>query len=344
MIPDLLDIQLQHSLNGRFDKGWECIQRLEKERFWCNRVKFNAGWYHLRNGNLKKGMELINQGRFENVFGSGHIGSPMPIYDGRPLNHENVLLHLEGGFGDEVIGFRYAKEIKKRGGNPIVICHKYLHSLLKYNHEQTVLRHNNALLIPHSYWMPGMASELILGYENWNEIPSDKYIEINPVKIEDIPLFKTDKVKVGIKWSGNPQFEHEQHRIFPFDLFYNAVNNEKVQLYSLQIEHDLDLPDNIIDLKSIIKTWEDTAAIVNDMDLIISSCTGLAHLAAAMGKMTWIIVPILSYYVWAYPREKDQYGELTWYYDSARLFRQEKYGTWEEPMNNIKNSLEEFLK
>ena len=77
------------------------------------------------------------------------------------------------------------------------------------------------------------------------------------------------------------------------------------------------------------------------MDLVISSCTSVAHASAALGKPTWIVIPILGYYIWAYQLGKDEIsqGEYTSYYENTRVFRQEKYGKWEEPFENIKKGL-----
>jgi hypothetical protein len=263
----------------------------------------------------------------------------MPIYDGRKLNGDNVIFHCEGGFGDEISGIRFCKEIKNRGGNCLVICHPQMKSIFERVDGviQVLDRNPMSLQTPHSFWVPAMASELILGYE-FNTIPSKPYIF--PAS-KGFRVSNGSKLKVGIKWSGNPEFEHEQHRIFPPELMFESLKNDHIQLYSLQIEHNLDLPKHIFDLKPYIKSWEDTCDIIDHLDLIVTSCTGVAHLAAAMGKPTWIVVPILSYYVWACPKDDDN---STWYYDSAILFRQTKHGSWIEPFKKIKKSLEGLLK
>jgi len=71
--------------------------------------------------------------------------------------------------------------------------------------------------------------------------------------------------------------------------------------------------------------------------LVITSCTSIAHLAGAMGVETWVIVPILPYYLWALPTN------TTPHYDSVTLFRQEKYGCWEAPFMKIKSELNHVI-
>jgi sulfotransferase len=105
-------------------------------------------------------------------------------------------------------------------------------------------------------------------------------------------------------------------------------------VYSLQRDSDIrDLPESVVDLQNQIVTWDDTAAAIANLDLVITSCTSVAHLAAAMGKETWIIVPILPYHVWALP------GERSPWYDSVRLFRQEVFGNWDAPLQKVKAEL-----
>jgi ADP-heptose:LPS heptosyltransferase len=70
------------------------------------------------------------------------------------------------------------------------------------------------------------------------------------------------------------------------------------------------------------------------MDLVITSCTSVAHMAAALGKETWILVPIMPYYTWAID------GDRSAWYDNVRLFRQTKYGDWSETMEQIKQALQ----
>ena len=349
---DKLTEQLECSLHGDFEQGWKLVQELEKERPGCNRCAFNRGWYVLRLGQLNRGMELISRGRFEHVFGSPHIGTPKPIYDGRKLlNNEFVVLHLEGGLGDEMIGVRFAKEIVKLGGRCVLSCHPSLMSLFSRVEGVTAIVNSKAAsLTYHEFWVPAMSAEYAMGYE-YDTLPNKPYIRADEKYVTKFKeIINTNKFKIGIRYVGNPMFEHEQHRLFPEELMFNLFTGleDKIQVYSLQkdLADKKKLPNNIIDLEPHLKTWEDTAGAIENLDLVISSCTSIAHLSAAMGKMTFIVVPILSYYVWAYQLEKDliSQGEFTSYYKSVRLFRQTEYGTWNEPFENVKKGLENILR
>ena len=88
-------------------------------------------------------------------------------------------------------------------------------------------------------------------------------------------------------------------------------------------------------LEPKLKNWEDTAAYLKAMDIVITSCTSVAHMSAALGVETWVITPVLPYYLWAVP------GNKSAWYNSVTLFRQEKYGDWSAPLDAVKQALEQ---
>lgn len=312
----LLDTQVEVGIHGDFEKGWLIAQQLEKETPDCQRAAFNRGWYFLQRGNLLEGHKLLDQGRFQNVFGNGHIGSEKPIW-----NKEQgiVLLNLEGGLGDQINGYRWAFDLKERGNRVVISCSPELASMFAENFP--VVGHNAACSVYHDYWLPSMSAIVPLEYE-YKDLKGTPYIE------------RTDDVipgRIGVRWSGNPKFEHEQHRFFPADLMFDAVKG--YDCVSLQRDKDTELKPKWME-QAPLDDWETTRKSISQCELVITSCTSVAHLAAAMGVETWIVVPVLSYYLWALP------GDVTPYYDSVTLFRQQEYGSWKEPFTKIKEQLQ----
>lgn len=354
---DKLDQQLQYSIHGEFDLGWKLVQELEKERPYCNRCAFNRGWYVLAQGKLREGMELIARGRFENVFGSPPLRTYKPIFNIRDLNHKLedkfVLLNLEGGFGDEIIGFRFVNEISRLGGKAIVAAHPKLMSLFSSQKNVSgLVSFEAARAVYHDFWIPSMSAELCFD-NTFETLPNKPYIEAKTEFVEKFKkIIKKDTFNIGIRWIGLPDFEHEQFRRFPdhllFDIVNNYKNNKNIKFYSLQkdLADKNNLPKHIIDLDSCLETWDDTSGAIANLDLVISSCTSVPHLSGAMGIPTWVIVPILPYYIWAYRLKEDPIsrGEYTSYYRNHRLFRQEKFGQWREPFEKIKIGLNNLLK
>jgi hypothetical protein len=210
---------------------------------------------------------------------------------------------------------------------------------------------NAANLTYHDFWIPSMNAETCFD-NTFENLPNEPYLE---AKSEYINKFKKiidpNTFNIGIRYAGLPDFEHEQFRRFPDYLLFNIVNkykdNKKIKFYSLQrdLADKSSLPKQVIDLEQYLDTWDNTAGIIHNLDHVISSCTSVAHLSAAMGTLTWIIVPVLPYYVWANKKELDKFGgEYTWYHKTARLFRQTKFGDWIETFEKLEISLDKLLK
>ena len=355
---DLLNLQLAAGLRGDFKEGWRLAKILEEERPGDARCAFNRGWYEMMHGDLQKGMELMDLGRTISVFGSEMLpeGAP-PMWPGsrakltagqgqpRDLEGKTVLLRGEGGFGDEMIHVRFARDLAARGARVVVSCHKGLMSLFsRVEGVSSVIPHHLIQNTHFDYWVPGMSAARWLGH-TFETLPGGKYLSADPEYIKKWQqIFSPSTslgttLRVGIRWSGNPKFEHEQHRRFPAEPLIELAKTPGVTVYSLQRDGDIrDLPPEVVDLQHELETWEDTAAAMHHLDLVITSCTATAHLAAALGKETWIILPILPYYVWALP------GERSPWYKTVRLFRQDVFGEWDATLSRVQEEFTRLVK
>jgi hypothetical protein len=108
-------------------------------------------------------------------------------------------------------------------------------------------------------------------------------------------------------------------------------------IYSFHIDEDIDDP-RIVSLKDKIKTWDDTFDYLDQMDIVVSSCTSLIHAAGVMEKKSVVLVPILNYYTWAEPTINTH-----WYADNLTIFRQKEYDNWNAPLNELRNYFEKSL-
>ena len=307
---DVLDFQVEAAVRGEFEAAEAMCKTIQQLRPLDDRAAFNRGWYALRHGNLKEGFELLDRGRNEEVFGNPNPSS-MPKYDGRPLNGEVVLLALEGGRGDQIHAARWAREIVSRGGVCVVACMAELAPLMMLvDGISAVVESRAAGGVYHDYHVLGMS-----GYLSFLTVNNAPYIPCKPVKSSG---------KTGLRWAGNPKFEHEQHRIFNPEALFKLPG----ELVSLQRDIAIDnIPDHV--QKPCLDTWLHTKSVIEGLDKVITSCTSVAHLSAAMGKETWIISPVLPYYLWA-----DGKDSSIWY-RNVRLFRQEKFGEWEDVLNRV---------
>jgi hypothetical protein len=234
---------------------------------------------------------------------------------------------LEGGLGDQIHQVRYAKMIADRGCKVIVSCSGPLASLfVGVEGVSSVIQHEAVFGIYHDSWVAGMSAAVPLGLE-LADLPGAPYIS-KPVVI------KGRKKRIGLRWQGNSKFEHEHHKRFPYELMFDAVKDSDYEFISLQRDEGAEATPPWV--KQVpLNTWEDTRAAAASCDLVISSCTSVSHIAAAMGVETWVVTPIMPYFLYALD------GDKTPYYDSMRLFRQEVFGDWSAPFEQIKARLGE---
>ncbi len=313
-----LDLQLQCVLDGDFNQAWAIAEELEQETPHCNRAAFNRGWHLLRRGEFLEGYKYLDRGRLSNVFADRHPGTYSPVWNGAP--NRTVMLRLEGGYGDNIHGLRFVEDIVAAGSKAIVSCPPSLAPIANQLDGVSAICQPEALCgVYHDAWLPSMSSPFYLGHTQATGKP---YI---PRPHEAV------KGRIGLRWAGNPEFEHAQQRRFPLEPFFDTVKSmAKGDVVSLQRDLETEAkPDWVQDVK--LDSWLDTQNEIAKCERVITSCTAVAHLAGAMGVETYILIPQVCYYLWAVP------GMNTDHYDSVKLFRQKKRGDdWAEPFEAIK--------
>ena len=311
-IDRLLNLQLNAGIAGQFEMGQNLADQLKELDPDDCRASFNRGWYELRKGNLQEGHRLMDEGRKIQIFGNNHNGIKIPMWDGK--TEGRILLALEGGLGDQIHGLRFAKQIKPT----VISCSKELWPLIDMDVQLVTSEAHRYIDV--DFFVPSMSAVHILGLE-YKDLDGKPYIKRTA---------ETIKGRIGVCWSGNPKFEHEQHRAFPPKLMFDVVKD--LDCVSLQRDEDSELKPEWMP-QANLHNWGATRKSISECELVITSCTSIAHLAGAMGIKTWIVVPILSYYLWALPTK------TTPYYDSVKLFRQEDYGYWQKPFTEIGKEL-----
>ena len=343
-----LDLNLALTHQGRFEESLDLLQYLggkipphEKDYY---AVQFNMGWHLIRQGDFKKGFHLLTQGRNIEIWGNRHsLPEENLLKPGQSLKGQTILLKGEGGIGDEIINARFAQTIKERGGKPVWAGMPALMTLFqRIPGMSQVLNMKETGTIHYHAWAPAMDLPRLIGLD-LNEIPSKPYIFPDPQYINkwQKKLKQVEALKIGLRWRGNPRYETDLMRSVPFLLLEQLQNIPGLSLYSLQRDDGADerpLNSPVADWGSGLETWEDTAGAIANMDLIITSCTSVAHLAAAMGKPTWIFCPLVCYYIWCSP------GESSPWYSHVRLFRQTTRGSWQEPFDQISRRLREMTR
>ena len=318
-----LDLQLTASRMGNFAEGWRLAQKIEKEEPNNHRAAFNRGWYLLRQGEIQKGYQLMDRGRIAGVFGDAAPNSPTQPWDGKTKG--TVLLYLEGGLGDQIHQVRYAKSIAERGCKVVVSCSGPLVTLFtNVEGVSAVVQHEGCFAVYHEFYVQGMSAIVPLGFE-LEDLTGEAYI----TKPKTIKGFRK---RIGLRWQGQSMFEHEHHKKFPYELMFNAVKGVDADFISLQRDEAVEECPPWVE-RVPLDTWEDTRQATASCDLVISSCTSVSHLAAAMGVETWVVTPVMPYFFYA------QEGDTCPYYDTLKLMRQETFGDWKAPFALIKKAL-----
>ena len=289
------------------------------------RVNFNLGTYDLANGNFKEGLShVLLDGRKLNIWFEFKYPQEQ-FWDGNIQPGKTVVLCAEGGIGDEIISVRFMRHLKAAGMNPIWQTNrKDIINLFNRNGFKTIQELKN--IPPNWLWTYSMATPTYLNVSEddlWNG-PYLKPLNQSPI----LP----GKKKLGIKTMGNPKYDQDLHRTIPWNETIECIP-EDYEIYSFHIDEDFNHP-RVTNLKDKIKSWEDTLDYIDQMDVIVSSCSSLIHAAGSIGKKSYVLVPILNYYVWARP---DYHTK--WYDESLTILRQQEYDNWNAPLNELKNLL-----
>jgi hypothetical protein len=252
-----------------------------------------------------------------------------------------VLLNLEGGLGDQIISVRFAKSYLQRGARSVVVvCDSDLVDL--FNRVEGVTcaidYAQDLSTVEHDFWVPGFSAGWMIGHE-FRDLPNDTYLiaDLNR-RVSWRQHLSSNKKKIGIRWAGSPKFVDDHLRTIPPDFLFDLDRYEELEVYSLQRDHgSVRVPAGVVDLGPELVTIEDTAAAIAELDLVVTSCTSVAHLSAALGKETWVVAPLNPYHVWATAAPN---LAATPYYKSVEIFRQERLGRWQEPLQKLHRRLE----
>jgi len=259
-----------------------------------------------------------------------------PLWDGSFLDGRTIFLYAEQGLGDVIQFIRYAPLVKERGGTVVFAAHLALGRLLQSCAGIDRLMIEGEELPPFDVQAPLLSLPGIFR-TTLSTIPAKvPYLAADAKLVQrwGQELGAAGVFKVGIAWQGAPGFPGDRLRSIPLKSFAPLGRVSGVQFYSLQKHHGLDqLPEvagrlPLTDLSSRLDIdsgpFMDTAAVMRNLDLVITSDTAIAHLAGALAVPVWMAVPAAPDWRWLLKRE-----DSPWY-PTMRLFRQQRPGEWED--------------
>lgn len=290
------------------------------------------------------------------VLSKGDYQEGFKLYEHRPImteevyhldNHrrwngasnlagKRIMVMWEQGFGDEIQFIRYLPALKQKGAYVIYCTRKELLSLFKQMSciDEVVTKP----VTNYDAWVPLLSLPTIFN-TTLKTIPKTvPYINVNNIGGISRNSVINSKFNVGIVWRSSAVNFYGIERNCSFRYLEPLFSLEKVQFYSLQIDDSPASGSNVIDLAGSIQDFADTAAIIHQLDLVVTVDTSVAHLAGAMGKPTWTLLPYVADWRWLLKR-----SDTPWY-PSMRLFRQQKPGDWCSVIKSVKQELIQLLR
>ncbi|MGA3066479.1 MAG: tetratricopeptide repeat protein [Tepidisphaeraceae bacterium] len=258
-----------------------------------------------------------------------------PQWQGQDPAGKTILLFAEGGFGDAIQFIRLAPEVARRGAKIILECQPELIRLLApVPGIYSIIRRGDPLP-PFDWQIPLQGLPMALGIR-LETIPSQTPYLSPPRELSAhwrVRLASDASFKIGLVWAGSER----RDRSHQLELFKPLANIAGTRFFSLQKgpESSQRPPPgmNWADFTSELRDFADTAALLQQMDLLITVDTAAAHLAGALGKPVWVLIPRRADFRWLRGR-----GDSPWY-PTMRLFLQDKLGDWESPIAQIAAAL-----
>lgn len=340
----LLDYSAALFACNRKKESYDIVKELEKD-LWkfdsrtADSILFNKGVHLIAEGDFKAGMDHLAIGRNLNVFGSySKVTDGLPQWSGKPEPDKHVLFVAEGGIGDEIINIRFVKKVAAMGMKVSLLTVHGVSSIYDHLPFEKKITQKEYKKSEYDMWTPMMDLPHTLSLD-FGDLWDGPYLQAKPEFIEKHKL--NGKFKVGLRWSGNPRYDHELHRTVNLSSVIGAMpEGNDWSLYSIQRDvgmEQLEQNPSVVDLSSQLETFEDLLGVIHNLDLVITSCTSVAHAACAMGKKTIIMIPIMEYYTWAEGKPTSSF-----YGDNLRLIRQVTPETWQEAYDELKLVLKDI--
>jgi ADP-heptose:LPS heptosyltransferase len=323
---------------GRVDESVGCLARALALNPNNRRARVELAIAMLMRGELEQGFaEYETRKRLPDTPAPDF---KQPPWDGGSLEGKRILLYPEQGLSDVLLFVRFARELKKRGATVLVLCQALLKELLgSLEYVDRVVAegeqlpdfdlHASMVSLPHLCKVDFASVAESTGYI---KAPDDSRIKLGR-------LAKA-KLRIGIYWAAMPGQPLDRQRSAPFQHFLALAGDPELLVFSLQGGvHQKDIQQFgagglVHDVGRGIFDFAEAATALGQLDLLVSIDAPIAHLGAAMGMPTWVLLPSAADWRWMLG------GYAAPWYPSARLFRQPTPGDWTAVFEQVRAELE----
>jgi hypothetical protein len=262
------------------------------------------------------------------------------------IEGKTILVHVDEGLGDTIHFVRYVPMVAARGARVILVVADAVYPLLSgITGASQCLPLSAGVPLGFDMHCPIGSLPLAFG-TRLDTIPSEVSYLPSPaeakVRAWEDRLGPHDRLRVGLVWSGNPAHKNDHNRSLPLQTL-SCILDADATFVSLQKDSKADDKaflherTDIVDLTEHLTDFSETAALVSCLDLVITVDTSVAHLAAALGRPTWILLPYVPDYRWLLDRD-----DSPWY-PTARLFRQTETRDYADVLDRVRTALQTLI-
>ena len=305
-------------------------------------VNFNLGTYDMEAGDFLKGLSgfMLNVQKLDLWFSAKKL--PFTFWDGGIFPGRTLIMFMEGGgIGDEFITIRFMDNLKALGFDPVYYTtRKDLCNIFNRCGFKSITSLEG--IPPDSLWTYAAQTPIWLEMGPEQMMRNDSYLYPAPEFVDKWAFMnESKKLKIGLRWQGNAKNERDLHRKVPMDdimtMLLDLFKDQEIEFYSLQIgdgeEETANYP-QLIDISDKVTSYNDTLALLKNLDYVITSCTSVLHASAIVGTKTLGLIPISAYFTWLHPVPDNK---SIYYGDNLRVFKQVAFKSWVEPIAELRN-------
>lgn len=357
--PDtLLEMVFSYFLNGQKEPAEKILRELKANEHLLderhrNIVNFNLGTYDMEAGHFLKGLGgfLINVKKLDLWFNNAEVDH-LKYWQGGAYPGKNLVMYMSGGgIGDSWIAVRWLQDLKKLGFNPMYCVDNQDVCDVLNNCGYTAIRNLDGLDPENTMWTFALETPLWL-QPKVEQVRRENYLWASDKAKEKWSWLKErKKIKVGVRFIGNKKnnallYRHiELHDMM--DFLHDSFDGYDVEYYSLQKgdgEDEVKTCPELIDIADQITSFDDTFALLENLDLVVTTCTSVLHASAIVGTKTIGFVPIAAYFTYLSPTTEGRPPNTSiWYGDNLRFFRQVKPKSWKDPMIEAKSYIKQYM-
>ncbi|MCD8377509.1 MAG: hypothetical protein LUB59_01835, partial [Candidatus Gastranaerophilales bacterium] len=320
-------------------------KKIYKYSFDKGAMNFLFSTIYFQQRKFKQGFRYYSKKEL-NIDPANPVSKLKRLWDGKTYRNETLLIYCDQGIGDIIMFSRYLPFLKKKFKKIKVFTSKSTVELFK----RSFSKYSNMQFIGFKEHFPVYDKSVVLSNLPYylktdiDEIPSkDGYITFNINKYNEYKqkYFNTGELKAGICWeAGAAGWREQLNRTLHISFFEPLFGLKNIQFYSFQVNPSLNnykKYENLIDLGKTFRDFDDTAAALKNLDILVTVDTSVAHLAGALGVKTFMLLPYCPDWRWF-----DCEDSTDWY-NSVKIFKQKETLFWDNEIERIKSEISKML-